>query len=142
MDDLVAGAARELELLKYSNKAKFVEWADGNWEPFQRSETSPGWGAPKRCYHNAYWAACCDPTLKLYTGWATKPSIGNIPIQHAWVVTKDGLVCDFTPSWAEEASVMYYGVQVPLFIARKAFAIDESERCTNDFWGDLQQAPA
>lgn len=65
-----------------------------------------GWGEKQQCYANAYWLAFEKPSLIYCEGYALS-SVVPIPIEHAWVVRRDGTVIDNT--WRDDGAE-YFGV--------------------------------
>jgi len=62
---------------------------------------------PKLCYQNAYRAACENSNLFYCEGYV---SFMGIPINHAWVVDKDGNGFEPTLKFKKGESLEYFGV--------------------------------
>lgn len=143
MESLVTNASVTINLLPYSNKKEFAKWAKDNWTKFTRDAKCEPCGATGRCYANAYAAVQRNPGWKMYAGFATHSGLHGVAMPHAWAVDPEGQVYDCTKTWAEEAPVHYYGVEVPLLLADR-IAGHEIETgttpTTNDYLADIDWA--
>lgn len=87
----------------------------GRYYPFDASSYKVKHGPQHMCYMNAGRMAIADPDLTYVEGYA---SVHGVPIEHAWVVDKDGKVLDPTIRNAD-GIVAYYGVPIdPEFLTK------------------------
>lgn len=66
-------------------------------------------GAPRECYKNASLLVMGHPELTYAEGFAKSDRTGEMVFQHAWAVTKDGVVVD--PTWDTPEKNEYFGVR-------------------------------
>ncbi len=68
-------------------------------------------GTPKQCFMNAGRLAIDDPTLTYVEGYVT---CHGVPLEHAWLIDKDGLVVDPTLKVkpGEDRIGEYFGVPI------------------------------
>lgn len=82
--------------------------------------------AANECFRNAALIASKDPAATYVEGFATKPDIHGLLLQHAWVEV-DGVVVD--PTWTRPDSALYIGVRVPtatlcrVLVQRKVYGL-------------------
>jgi hypothetical protein len=76
---------------------------------------SPKWmpaGVPKQCYANAakglFAALGRGEEIRYAEGYAISKTGLPLPIQHAWLVDKEGRVLD--PTWQDHRDYLYYGI--------------------------------
>ena len=73
-----------------------------------------GTGTPQQCDANAYALAQPETAYRYCEGQATTSNL-DFPLDHAWVIDRDGKVID--PTWADGAQ--YFGVAFsPLFVIK------------------------
>lgn len=71
----------------------------------------------RECYRNATLVALEHPQFIYCEGLASIPCIG-LPVEHAWVVTEEGVVID--PTW-KDLGLSYFGIPFDLdYISRAA----------------------
>lgn len=133
-------AKDQVKLLEYSTKT-FAKWAKKQgWETFDRTTASDTTGGqPQRCYANAYAEAVANEDMEMYVGYGIKADL-PIPIAHAWTVDGKGSVHDCTPGWGQSLKTEYYGVHIPLEIAKWIHDQGGNPSGINDFFHDLNKA--
>lgn len=108
---------RYLEMTAPHSKMDAYILNNGKEYPFNKSSFIGG--TPHRCFMNAALAVLDDPGLTYVEGYV---SSHGVPLHHAWVVSKDGVVRDVTlPADLGERSVEgYYGVPIKPDFLKKA----------------------
>lgn len=143
MDAGIKHAKMEISMMKgWGGKPKFVAWAEGKWETFDRTAPSLTPGQAGRCYGNAYAMAIADDDLEMYVGYGVKESL-PMAFAHAWTVDSSDNVHDCTPNWGDEAPVRYYGVKIPKKMASLIYKSSTPEygpSRINDYFADIEWA--
>ena len=126
----------------------FWEWFENKADTFHTTEVGDyecTYFAPevKQCFYNAYMTLSEIEDAKYYEGWAVTLSGISIPIEHAWLVTKEGRVIDTTFALLEreyghdKSEVVYMGVEIPYSYLLNA--VVESGRAgpfLRNYWAD------
>ena len=126
----------------------FWEWFENKAETYHTTEVGDyecTYYAPevKQCFYNAFMTLSEIEDAKYYEGWAVTLSGISIPIEHAWLVTKEGRVIDTTFALLEreyghdKSEVVYMGVEIPYSYLLNA--VVESGRAgpfLRNYWAD------
>jgi hypothetical protein len=116
--DMTTSLVRDIPAgFTYGNRDAFIKANGQNW-PVAAKQDVPGpfhvW--PKACFDNAYRLARRWPSRYRYVEGL---AYGVIPTHHAWVINRDGEVLD--PTWQafSRLGAEYFGVVIPLAIAKQ-----------------------
>lgn len=126
----------------------FWEWFENKAETYHTTEVGDyecTYYTPevKQCFYNAFMTLSEIEDAKYYEGWAVTLSGISIPIEHAWLVTKEGRVIDTTFALLEreyghdKSEVVYMGVEIPYSYLLNA--VVESGRAgpfLRNYWAD------
>jgi hypothetical protein len=80
--------------------------------------------SPRACYSNAIQLACQSPRRFVYVEGQGVPKLAGFPVEHAWVLDREGRVYD--PTWRD--GLAYFGIPFRLGFVLKS--IRKSRECS------------
>lgn len=98
----------------------------------------------KQCFYNAFMTLPEIEGAKYYEGYAVTLSGVSIPVEHAWLVTKEGRVIDTTFALLQKdyghdkSEVVYMGVEIPEdYLFEAVFESSRAGPFIRNYWADV-----